>query len=245
VNIDICMAVYGQLPYTEQFIDCAERYTKIEHRYFIIDDCSKDKTWEFLTKNAEADDRFVVERNEENIGYLLSINKALAKTTADYICITNNDVLMSKDCLEGVISAMEHEGAWAVSPVMFVGKHLFDPDKSWYQFVEERQAMMTNDMVVSGRLFGCCFVISRKCYEELGGFDEGYAPYWFEDNDYIMKLIQAEHPPLITYRGFVYHYESKTLEKLKVQTRWKLWSANKKRFEEKWGVTWNPLMFGG
>jgi hypothetical protein len=30
---------------------------------------------------------------------------------------------------------------------------------------------------------GCCMLFKRELYDEAGGFDEGYAPVWFEDVD--------------------------------------------------------------
>lgn len=39
------------------------------------------------------------------------------------------------------------------------------------------------------------FVISKKCFEDVGDFDENFKPAYFEDNDYLERLWQKGYTP--------------------------------------------------
>jgi GT2 family glycosyltransferase len=66
---------------------------------------------------------------------------------------------------------------------------------------------------------GFCFMVRRTAFEALGGLDEGYNPYGWEDVDFCLRASQRGHechyvPQAIVYhkgckigRGYVPHYE--------------------------------------
>ena len=81
---------------------------------------------------------------------------------------------------------------------------------------------------------GACLMVSRKKYDEVGGFDEGFAVS-LNDVDFCLKLRQAGYLNVFTPFAELYHYEFKSRgiddtpekqarfrsEVLRCQQRWK------------------------
>jgi GT2 family glycosyltransferase len=78
-----------------------------------------------------------------------------------------------------------------------------------------------------------CLMVSKAAFDEVGGFDEGYAVA-FNDVDFCMKLREAGYLNVFTPFAELYHHESKSRgyedtpqkqqrflkEVLRFQTRW-------------------------
>lgn len=101
--------------------------------------------------------------------------------------------------------------------------------KSIENFVKENPA----GLYVSGGTW-CCFIVSYETFTKVGGFDEGFFPAYFEDNDYCYRCRLAEIPRVTD--GFfspeVYR-NSMTIEKDGSLNQ--NFDTNKKKFIVKWG----------
>ena len=63
----------------------------INKEIIIIDDFSKDKSIEILNQICEENPELILLRNNSNIGYPASLNKAIKKATGDFISIFDDD----------------------------------------------------------------------------------------------------------------------------------------------------------
>jgi GT2 family glycosyltransferase len=55
-----------------------------------------------------------------------------------------------------------------------------------------------------------CFMITKRCWKEVGRFDEKFFPAYFEDNDYHRRILMAGMQARIVPQAPYYHYGSKT-----------------------------------
>jgi GT2 family glycosyltransferase len=80
----------------------------------------------------------------------------------------------------------------------------------------------------------CCFVLSYETFLTVGGFDEGFYPAYFEDNDYCYRCRLAAIPRVIDpiFSPTVYR-NSMTIEKDSNLNQ--NFDRNKKLFINKWG----------
>lgn len=231
--LDVCLCVYNNLAYTYQFIEFIQKFTKIDHKFIIVDDGSTDGTAAYLASLDK--EQFTVITNTKNSGYVLSINKALAASTSEFICVANNDILISPNCLDVLVEIVSKFGLWCVSPTMLASDTCtFDQEKGDWVAWSITNADHYVRQTMLGGILGACFVMPRVAYDTVGGFDERFSPFWFEDRDYELTLIDAGHAPVTTHRVFIYHYLNTTLRLTSTEHREKVWEESRQKFIEKW-----------
>jgi GT2 family glycosyltransferase len=93
---------------------------------------------------------------------------------------------------------------------------------------------------ISPALYFSCFLITRKCIEKVGLFDENYFIGYFEDNDYIEQMNRAGvKSATVMYIGFQ-HLGKKTFKQLNLDIK-ALWDINREYFIKKWNKIPKPL----
>lgn len=83
-------------------------------------------------------------------------------------------------------------------------------------------------------LWGSCFCIPKKVWDDIGGMDERYTISYFDDDDLILTLQEKEYQMRSTARVVFDHPQpGRTLEAM--PNRDEFFKANKQRFLDKWG----------
>ena len=84
-----------------------------------------------------------------------------------------------------------------------------------------------------------CAAMRRDVFERLGPLDERFEVGLFEDDDYSARAREAGLRVVCAEDAFVHHFgEGSFGELVRSGRRGELFRANKTRFEEKWGVSW-------
>lgn len=121
-------------------------------------------------------------------------NEGAALGSADWIMIANNDLTFTDGWLHNLIAA----GHPIVSP--------HEPN-------DGRQADITENTegdVTGKHLSGWCFMISRKLWQEIGGFDTD-VDFWCSDDVVIEQVKAAGVMPMVVKDSVVIHAGSQTL----------------------------------
>jgi GT2 family glycosyltransferase len=179
------------------------------NQIILIDDASNDFTGDLLNDLARDNKKIVLIRNEENLGFVKSINRGLSLTEAPYILLLNSDCLITKNTIPKLIAhAMQQGSVGLVSPVSndspIVSLEMFPG----YSFID------MNDLV--GRLFprmsfpactivGNCLLITRICFEKTGLFDLCWGRGYGEESDYQFRAMQKGFEARIAIDTYVYH----------------------------------------
>ncbi len=100
--IDIVIPVHNQWFYTRQVIKNIRETTHIPYKIILVDNASTDDTVDI----EEAPDLKII-RNEKNMGFAISVNIGIKETTAEYIGILNNDILLPQNCIEILIKHLK------------------------------------------------------------------------------------------------------------------------------------------
>lgn len=83
-------------------------------------------------------------------------------------------------------------------------------------------------------IWGSCFCVPKKIWTDIGGMDERYTKSYFDDDDLIFTLKKHGHP-MISMPSVVFgHDAGSTMDKL--PNRDEIFTENRKRFFDKWGV---------
>lgn len=213
-KISIIIPVYNHL---EKTLDCLKSLALAHDGYeleiIVIDDASSDLTPTFL--NQLKNISYI--RNEENLGFLHSCNKAAKNASGKYICFLNNDTIVMPGWLESIISTFKREANAGL-----LGSKLYYPDGS----LQEAGGIIWND--ASGLNYGrnddpkrpeYCYLretdycsgaaifLPLSLWQKLDGFDPYFAPAYYEDTDLAFRVRDAGYKVLVQPLSKVIHLE--------------------------------------
>ncbi|MGQ9865396.1 MAG: glycosyltransferase family 2 protein [Pseudanabaenaceae cyanobacterium] len=204
----------------------------------VADDGSTDGTGERLAQVTGL--RYAV--NGENLGFLRNVNRAVQRARGEWLVLLNNDVQVGPGWLRALWETVRPTTGAVVSQLVYPNGRLQeaggilwrdgratnfgrgdDPQKPEYQFVRPVDYGSAASLLVR-----------RSLWEAIGGFDEIYAPAYYEDADLAMALRQRGYQVLYQPRSLAIHREGATLG-TDWQTGGKRHQAlNRWRFAVKW-----------
>lgn len=242
VKVSIIIPVYNNFDYTKLCLQSVLNNTHgISYEVIIADDNSTDETKNILkhVKNIQ------VVRNNENLRFLKNCNNAAKYARGEYLCFLNNDTQVQRDWLKFLVDAMEKD-----SSVGLVGSKLIypdgtlqeaggiiytdasgcnygrndDPDCIWYNYVKEVDYIS-----------GASVLLRRKTWKKLGGFDETFAPAYYEDTDLAFQIrYKLGQKVMYIPRSVVVHFEGKSNGTDTTSGQKKYQAINQKKFFKKW-----------
>jgi GT2 family glycosyltransferase len=113
---------------------------------------------------------------------------------------------------------------------------ILNDDIVWEKTIDQIEQFIKDNpagLYVSGGTW-CCFILSYEAFMKFGGFDEGFYPAYFEDNDFCYRCRLAEIPRVTDpfFSPEVYR-NSMTIDKDgSLNTNF---DTNKEKFAVKWG----------
>jgi teichuronic acid biosynthesis glycosyltransferase TuaG len=105
--VTVIMPIYNNMNTVRQSVDSVLSQTMPDLELFIIDDGSKDNTYEIIKELAEKDQRITILKNECNLGVAASRNKALDLARGEYIAFLDSDDIWTEHKLEKQIALLE------------------------------------------------------------------------------------------------------------------------------------------
>lgn len=178
-SVDVVIPVYNAPVLTKRCIDSVIRYLGQSVRTVLIqNDASGAETREMLDNlDYPQVDLCHATRNQ---GYGQSVNEAISRSSADLVLVLNSDTEIRENFLPSLCHALQQDEKLAViSPVH---DSLFRYDPARYQ----RQP---SGYIVTYRFQGYGFLIRRKLFLEIGGFDREFGRGYYEDTDLGRRLI--------------------------------------------------------
>ncbi len=178
--------------------------------------------------------------NPQNLGFLRNCNRAASRARGEYIVFLNNDALVGRDWLRPLVALMADPTVGLVGckllntdgTVQEAGGAILSDGWGWpygagdqptrgaYNFVREV------DVVT-----GACFLVGASAFSGLGGFDDRYAPAFYEEFDLAIALRECGLRTLYQPASQVVHLGSASYG-VDVRDRQSL--KNHARFVEKW-----------
>lgn len=190
---------------------------KATYEVILADDQSSDET----TAAEEIIENLRVVRNEHNLGFVKTNNKAVKQAKGRYICLLNNDTEVTSGWIDEALSMFE-----IMNNVGAVGCKLVYPDGKlqeaggivWGSGVPWNYGKNKNASHPSFNytrdadyLSAAALFIQKAVWEEVNGFSDEYAPAYYEDTDLAFKIRKAGYRTVYCPTSEVVHFEGKSM----------------------------------
>ena len=210
----------------------------------IIDNGSTDKSSEWIKNNYP---KVKVIRNSKNMGVTAAWNQGLKLSCGKFICIANNDLIFSKDCIKNLTTILQkHSWVGLASPYTSQ-----DENRNVPFFALPAVAHSKNNFAEYKKhnrigYTGWCFMFRKK--DSLKGFDPKYF-LWYQDDDFLnQQLFQNRGTPpfrfpapgkvpIVVSGAEVTHQYSSSHDQLDDQWVKHTTENEKKYFKKKWRGT--------
>lgn len=212
--VSIVIPVYNQWQTTRAcLIAIRENTATIPYEVIIADDGSQDDT-RCLAELAPGVHHIA---NTENLGFLRNCNKAALKARGKYLLLLNNDTQVQADWLAPLLKlAEEDEHVGIAGPMLLypdgrlqeAGGIIWRDGSGWnYGRLDFPERPEYNYLKETDYISGACILVRKSMWDEIGGFDERYAPAYYEDTDLAFEARRRGYKVLYQPLSRVVHLE--------------------------------------
>ena len=207
----------------------------------IIDNGSTDRSHDWIKKNYP---KIKTIQNPKNLGVTAAWNQGLGLSTGQYICIANNDLIFSKNCIKILQSTLEnHKWIGLVSPFTTQDENRKVPFFALPAVAYKKNNFDTYKRYNRIGYTGWCFMFRKE--DSLKGFDPKYF-LWYQDDDFLnQQLFQNRgippfrfpapgKVPIVVSGAEIKHQYSSSHDQLNEQWIKKTTENEKKYFKKKW-----------
>ncbi|MEK9627601.1 MAG: glycosyltransferase family 2 protein [Nitrospinota bacterium] len=184
--------------------------TKRSYEIMVVDDCSTDESLEVLENEFPKVRRV---KTPVNMGFQKANNYGIEQAQSRLVMPMNNDIKLDEDALFFLAEHFEKGDVFSVSGKFFGfdGKTFLYGNRGGYFKNGHFYLYEKPPEDKSQTLFACggAFMVDRKRYLELGGFDNLYHPLYYEEIDLSYRALK---------RGWEVRYEPKSIAYHKVQS---------------------------
>ena len=209
--------------------------------------------------------------NKTNLGFGAAANRAVASTSSRHILLLNSDTLVSPGSARRLHESMLSDTGSAIACGPLVGEG--GTPQTGFQFrelptvssvltdvlgLEELLAviskkppaqMKTGWLPSSVQPAAAYWMIRRRAWSELGGFDERFWPAWFEDVDFCKRLESSRWKVLFDERARAVHIGGVSVGRLGHRRFTRVFYHNllrylKKHHPYRFLLLWLPIQFG-
>ena len=159
-------------------------------------------------------------RNERNLGFVHSCNRGAKEAKGRHLLFLNNDTRVEPGFLDRLRASLEEfpdagiVGAQLVYPdgrLQESGGIVWEDASAWnYGHGRDPSAPEVSYLREVDYCSGACILVDRSLFNELGGFDERYAPAYYEDVDLAFRVREAGRRVLVNPVARVIHCEGAT-----------------------------------
>lgn len=152
---------------------------------------------------------------EENIGFLRACNAGVRASKGNMVILVSNDVRITENITNKITETLTKSKS-------IIGGKYYLQSTGWNDFGDK----------MFPYLEGWLLAFTREAWNELGGFDEIFAPNDYEDIDFSTKALAMGYSLVELGSPKVSHLGAKTI--LYGPEREAITKQNRKKFQKKW-----------
>ncbi len=240
-DVSVIIPVYNEFSYTYDCIrSVVETSTGLAYEVILADDCSTDRT-----KKADKIIKGLrIVRNKENLRFLRNCNNAAQKARGCYLIFLNNDTVVHPGWLSSLLRLMESDstigiaGSKILSPdgmLQEAGGIIWSDASGWnYGRGGDPSAPEYNYVKEVDYISGCSIMVRADFWRRVGGFDERFAPAYYEDSDLAFQARANGYRVVYQPLSVITHFEGVS-HGTDISVGQKQYQAvNWTKFREKW-----------
>jgi GT2 family glycosyltransferase len=181
------------------------------HEMIVVDDGSNDDTISFLSSDFPQVRAIHLEQNR---GFAKAAAEGILASRNRIVALVNNDVAVEKDFLGPLLSPFANDNIFAVGP-----KTLRGDGKSYYHlrsraFFKKGEVNIIRDLEDRGETWyvsGGMALFDKEKFYDLGGFDDLFHPFYWEDADLCYRALKKGYKILFEPDSVFYHKDQGTI----------------------------------
>jgi glycosyltransferase involved in cell wall biosynthesis len=234
----ILIPTWNNLDYLKLCVESIKRHTIIKYQIIIHINDGSDGSMSWANEMG-----ITCSYSPENIGVCKALNQCALKADGDYIVYFNDDMV----ALPGWDTYLMHEIERLGDDLFFFSSTMIEPFHKSSRCVipnkdygREADDFNETALLLDYQSFqfknwnGASWppnVVSKRCWDTVGGYSEEFSPGLYSDPDFSMKLWKIG---VRNFKGVaasrVYHFGSKSLHRIEK-------NDGRRQFIEKWGIT--------
>ena len=191
----------------------------------------------------------------KNLGFAAGCNRGIAACSGEAILLLNPDAEVTAGAVDALAAALEADPPAAAVGGLLVGRD----GRPQRRYAPARFPTLGDlvcllllpgntllpghrlDAMPAGtvrprpvdRLAGACLLVRRSAVDRIGGFDEEFAPVWFEDVDFCLRLHRAGYR-VVHHPGATFiHQGGGSVSMMDARSYYTAWYQNLQRYGRK------------
>jgi GT2 family glycosyltransferase len=241
--VSILLVTHNALAWTRTCLESLLRRTDWPRFEVIVaDNASTDGTRDWLG-DEEGRGSLRAVMLPDNRGFAAGVNAAAAQSHGDYLCILNNDTVVTRGWLSALVRHLERNpeigmvgpstNEIANEARVDVGYRELRHLDSWARGFTSARAGRADPIPMLAMF---CALLRREVFERIGPLDERFEVGMFEDDDYARRLASEGLRLAVARDSFVHHAGRGSFQALSDEEYHRIFRENRRRYEEKWGA---------
>ncbi len=216
-KVSLIVPLYARADLTEACLRSIREHTAhASYEVILVDDAADADTKRLLAGVRGAK----IIRNEQNIGYLRSVNRGAAAARGRWLVLCNNDIEVTRGWLLAMLACAESaEDIGVVTPKFLypdgglceAGAIVWrDGSGANYGRGDEPSAFQYEYRRETDYGSAAALMVKAELWRELGGFDERYLPMYYEDADLCFQAREHGQRVLYEPEAVIVHHEGAT-----------------------------------
>ena len=214
--ISIIIPAYNKHEMTQECLDSVIRKTQ-DYEIVLVDNGSEPPLLPIV------DGKYVVNRvrNEENLGYPVSVNQGIRASKGEVIILLNNDVIVTQDWADNLVYALAYydivgpmtnycAGMQKVTLPCYTDEKELDEQSVKWSDAHKGETKDVNWVI------GFCMAFRRSLWDEIGPFDESLWPCSGEEIIFCLDARKKGYKVGIARDCYVHHFGSQTFNIMNV-----------------------------